>query len=248
VAPDDVLFVHGGMQSALRVAGETREQKMDTVIDALEAAVPEGALMLPTFTYSFCADEDFDVELSPSTVGMLSEHFRHRPGVRRTPEPIFSVAVQGPLPEDWERRVFAVGDVDCFGEDSVFAYLYVCNANLLFFGIGFEYCTFLYFVEQRLGVDYRYFKDFRGDVVARGDRTAVTASYFVRDIEAGVENSFLPLAEELRSRGLVSEARLPRGPRILRCRARDVHDVAVDKLREQPDYLLTRGHVQPPAA
>ncbi len=248
VEPHDVLFVHSSMLSSLRVEGATREEKMDTMLDALESVVPDGVLMLPTFTYSFCKDENFDVELSPSTVGALTEHFRRRPGVRRTPEPIFSVAIKGSLPDEWERRIFEVDDVDCFGEDSLFAYLHAVDAKLLFLGVGFEFCTFMYLVEERLSVPYRYMKQFCGAVIAQGRRTQVRADYFVRKLDAGVENNFLPLAEALRGRSLTAEARIARGPGLLCCGARAVHDLAVEKVRESPDYLLTRGHPQLPAA
>jgi len=241
VGPADVLFVHSGLQSALRVQGDTRQAKTETVLDALDAVVSDGVLILPTFTYSFCRGEDFDVERSPSTVGMLTEHFRRLPGVRRTAEPIFSCAIRGRLPDEWEDRLYAPRDGDCFGSDSVFAFLHEANAKILFFGVGFQFCTFVYRVEQQLGVPYRYMKDFRGEVISHGRRTSVTARYFVRDLGGGVENAFLPLGAELSARGLMHEHRIARAPRLLCCAVRDVHGVAVEKVHERPDYLLTRG-------
>lgn len=244
VRSDDTLYVHAGLQSALRVAGEGREEKMDTVLAALSAAVADGCLMLPTFTYSFCRDEPFDVAGSPSTVGMLTERFRSRAGVRRIPEPIFSTAVSGRIAPEWEARLFRIGDVDCFGEESVFAYLYEVDARLLFFGVSFEFCTFLHLVEQRLEVPYRYFKEFRGDVIAAGAVASTAARYFVRDLDQDVESSFLPLGADLLERGLAAETQIPRGPRLFATSARAVHDVAVERVRSRPDYLLARGHMR----
>ncbi len=241
VAPGDTLFVHAGMQGALRVAGRTREEKLDTVLDAFEATVPTGTLMLPTFTYSFCGGEDFDVAASPSTVGLLTERFRTRPGVRRTHEPLFSVAVRGALPADREAELFAAHDVSCFGERSVFAHLYEVDAKLVFFGVGFEFCTFLYLVEQREQVPYRYFKPFTGDVIDGDERTPVQASYFVRRLDQDVVNDFVPLRDELLARGLATELALERGPQIFSAPARAIADVATEMLRRDPDYLLTRG-------
>jgi aminoglycoside 3-N-acetyltransferase len=248
VRAGDVLFAHAGMQSALRVEGASRTEKMDTVLDAMRDAVgPDGVVILPTFTYSFCRGEDFDVDGSPSTVGMLTERARLRPGARRTAEPIFSVAIDGRLPAAWERRLFTPGDVDCFGEESVFAFLHAADARLLFFGVGFGFCTYLYLVEQRLRVPYRYAKPFSGDIVQNGVRTPATASYHVRDLDSGAENDFEPLGAELLRRGLAAERRIEKGPRLLCCGARDAHDVAVEKVREHPGYLLTRGHAAPVA-
>jgi len=199
--------------------------------------------MLPTFSYSFCEGEDFDVARTPSTVGMLTEHFRTRDGVRRTAEPIFSTAIEGPVPQPWLDRLEAVEDKDCFGEQSVFAYLWEVDAVLLFFGVGFEYCTYIYLVEQRQSVPYRWKKRFTGDVIGvHGVRTGVFADYLVRDLEADVVNDFGPLADELRARGALAEHRIPKGPRLRAVRARQVAAVATEMMQANPDYLLERGH------
>ena len=156
---------------------------------------------------------------------MLTEHFRRQPGVERTPEPIFSTAVHGPVAPEWRDRLFGVGDKNCFGEESVFAYLHEVDAVLLFFGVGFQYCTYLYLVEQRRSVAYRYTKRFSGSVVdAGGARTAVVADYLVRDLEADVVNDFEPLAAELQSRGHLAEHRHPARPAPC-CGARPGHRV-----------------------
>jgi aminoglycoside 3-N-acetyltransferase len=242
VSASDTLFVHAGMQGALRVEGATPAEKMDTVLAGFEACVPNGVLALPTFTYSFCRGESFDIDHSPSTVGGLTEHFRHKPDVRRTPEPIFSTAIRGEAPRAWEERLFAVGDKDCFGEDSVFAYLHAVDSKLLFFGVGFEYCTFIHRVEQYLGLPYRYMKDFSGDVVVQGSARPVTASYFVRDLESDVEDEFRPLARELEARGEARTMRLPKGPHLFVVGAQAVSEVAVEMVGRHPDFLLRRGH------
>ena len=240
VRPDDTLYVHSGMQGAVRMEGATREEKMDAVLAGLEGAVPSGRLMMPTYTYSFCNGEDFDVETSPSTVGMLTERFRTRPGVRRTYEPIFSSALTGELPAEWEQRLFTPRDVTCFGEESLFAHLYEIDAKLVFFGVDFEFCTFLYLVEQRREVAYRYMKEFRGDVIADGARTPVSANYYVRRLEENVRNTFAPLGDELIARGDAKTLRIPRGPSIIVASARATHDVAAEQLDRDPDYLLVR--------
>jgi aminoglycoside 3-N-acetyltransferase len=238
----DTLWVHAGLQTALKVAGATAADKVETVLSGLEQAVPDGRLVLPTFTYSFTRGATFDVASSPSTVGILSERFRGRSGVRRTADPIFSAAISGPLPGAWERRLLSVRDTDCFGEDSVFAFLRDVDARLLFLGVGFSYCTFVHHVEQRLAVPYRYFKAFEGTIVADGREQRTTARYFVRDLEADVEPFFEPLAEALVHAGAARRATLPRGPSVLVTSTRAVEAEAVRRVGEQPDFLLARGH------
>lgn len=243
VGPRDTLFVHSGLKGALRLAGATREEKLATLAGGLRAAVPDGVLIVPTFTYSFTgAGEPFDVRATPSTVGVLTEYVRTLPGVRRTTDPLFSCAVLGDLPGPWRERLLTVGDVDCFGPHSVFALLDEADAKLLFLGVDFELCTYVYRVEQRLGVPYRYFKDFRGTVVDGDEATAVTARYFVRDLESDVENTFTPLADDLEAAGAARRARLERGPELFVTSARAVDAEIERRIAENPDYLLRRGH------
>ena len=242
VRSDDTLWVHAGLQTALHMAGATAADKVDTVLSGLDESVPDGVLMLPTFTYSYTRGEEFDASSSPSTVGVLGERFRRRPGVRRTIDPIFSAAVRGALPPEWEHRLFTIGDTDCFGERSVFAYLRAVDAKLLFIGIGFAYCTFVYHVEQRLAVPYRYFKDFPGAIHADRTRVRTTARYFVRDLEADVENFFDPLEDALLGSGAARRATLAGGPSLLVASAHAIEAEAVRRVRADPDYLLRRGH------
>jgi aminoglycoside 3-N-acetyltransferase len=241
VEPHDTLFVHSDLRRCLTVAGRSREEKLDTIVGGIGDAVPAGTLIVPTFTYSLCEGETFDVERSPSTVGALTEHFRLLPAVRRTPDPIFSVAVRGELPEGWERRLFSVGDSDCFGAESVFAYLLESRAKLLFFGVGFESCTFVYHVEQRLGVPYRYFKEFRGLVRTDSEVVPVAARYFVRDLDGEVENDFAPLGRALVEGGLAVTASLPRGPELFLTDAPSVAATAAERVEADPDFLIRRG-------
>jgi aminoglycoside 3-N-acetyltransferase len=245
VEAGDTLWVHAGLQTALAMAGASPAEKVATVLRGLEQAVPDGTLMVPTFTYSFARGEPFDVDASPSTVGVLGEHLRRRPGVRRTADPMFSAAVRGPLPPAWSAGLFEARDTDCFGEDSVFAYLRTVDAKLLFLGVGLPYCTFVYHVEQRIRVPYRYFKVFTGTIRA-GDRTvATTARYYVRDLESDVENFFDPLADALLASGAARRTTLPRGPALLVTSARAVEAETVRRVRENPDFLLRRGHRAP---
>jgi len=242
VEPSDTLFVHADVRCALRVAGDSIERKVDTLIDALDAAVPRGVLAMPTFTYSFCRGEQFDVDATPSTVGLLSERFRRRPGVRRTVDPIFSAALRGTLPDAWERDLFEPGDQDCFGERSVFALLRESRAKLAFAGAGFEYCTFVHHVEQQLRVPYRYPKDFTGKVVSGGAAHDVRARYFVRRLDEDVETLLGPLGDALLAGGGARRAVLAGGLPLIVAEAAAVEAVACRRLADNPDFLLERGH------
>jgi len=243
VKPTDALFVHSDVRNCLRVAGATRDQKLDTIIEGLAEAVPDGALIMPTFSYSFCRNELFDVENTPSAVGVLTEHFRRRPGTRRTTDPIFSTAVMGSLPTAQEADLFAVGDKDCFGEHSVFAYLRQADAMQVC--LGTAACTFIHHVEQRARVPYRYFKDFRGVVAHGGTLSLTTARYFVRPLEDAFNATVYPLLARLHERGLAHTTRLARGPTLSATRSCAVEAMAIEAMQENPYFLTQRGHSHP---
>ncbi len=234
--PGDTLWVHSGLQRSGRVAGETREGKLGTIIEGLQANA--AALWMPTFTYSFTKGEEYEPAVTPSTVGQLTETFRGLAGVRRTLDPIFSAAVAGDAPA----HLFALADQDCFGSGSVFAHLAEADALLVFFDVSFELCTFIHHVEQGLGVPYRYFKDFAGQIVTDGTRTPMVARFFVRRLEQDVVTHLTPLWDSLVEAGLGRVASIPRGPTVRAVRARAVAAHAAERIAAEPDFLLARGH------
>jgi aminoglycoside 3-N-acetyltransferase len=248
VAKNDTLLVHSGLQGSGRIEGARARDKLDTIVRGLTGAVPDGTLLMPTFTYSFCRDEVFDRRASPSTVGLLTEHFRCLPGVRRTADPIFSCAVLGPVDPAWEEPLFAVGDKDCFGPASVFAYLLACGGRILFYDVGFAFCTFLHHVEQQLGVDYRYIKRFTGVVRDGAFEQGARADYLVRKLDQEVVPRFEPLEEVLLAVHGARRTTIPGGPTLLVVDCGAILEQARPALARNPDYLLRRGHAVGAAA
>jgi aminoglycoside 3-N-acetyltransferase len=238
----DAVFLHSDVRRCGRAEGRAPRDKLTTVLSGLATAVPDGALVLPTFTYSFTRGEPFDVAASPSTVGGLGEHFRTLPGVQRTPEPIFSTAIRGDLEPAWTERLMAVGDKDCFGPESVFAWLVERDGLIAFLDTPFQACTFVHHVEQRLAVAYRYRKVFEGEVIAGAERRHVRAHYLVRHLDQDVVTDAMPLWAELVKEGRTRSAQIERGPRLDAVRARDVLDVAQARMADNRDFLLERGH------
>lgn len=241
--PGDTLFVHSGLRQALKVDGRTREQKLTTIVTGLRGAVPEGALIMPTFSYSFTKGEDYDVDATPSTgVGVLPEFFRAQEGVRRTTDPLFSAAVAGRVLPEWEECLFGIRDVDSFGDGSVFAYLYEIDAKLVFFGVPATANTYVHHIEQRLAVPYRYSKEFRGRVTAGGSSGDVTASFYVRDLEGDVEVYLAPLGDDMLRSGRARATAMEGGPSVYVATARAIAEQCEEGVAANPDYLLRRGH------
>ncbi len=234
-----VIFSHVGMGFLGRPQGEVSADAAAFTIDRAFAEVlgEEGTLIVPTYTYSFCNDEEYDPQRTPSTVGHFTEWFRMRPGVLRSREPIFSVATRGAK----ARTLLDALPSDSFGEDSIYGRLLCADGILCNIGVGFRYATFVHFVEQSIGVPYRYKKIFHGNILEKGERKSMDVAYYVRSEEAGDDS--LPdlsrLEDDARRAGVLVEVPLGRGL-VTAISCRDFFTLAEAGIRKHPWYL-TRG-------
>lgn len=77
------------------------------------------------------------------------------PGAVRSRDPIFSVAGIGPD----VNKLFKELPVECFGPSCIYDQLKKANAYICNIGVGFQYATFVHYVEEKVGAPYR-FKNF----------------------------------------------------------------------------------------
>ncbi len=173
----DVLFVHSGISFGKLADGINRTEVKELLLSALEELGVK-TLIFPTFTFSFCNKEDFDVQKSRSSMGMLPEYVRSRPGVYRTDDPIMSVAIIG------DRTGFEhMTGISSCGEGGIFHQLHISGKKVkfLFLGTSVTKCfTFLHYVEEVMKVPYRYGREFRGKVIKDDQIEDKTVSVYVR--------------------------------------------------------------------
>jgi len=208
IRPGDVLFVHSDISVFGKLATANTEFLLGSLVRALKETVgPDGTIIMPTFTYSFCKGETYDPARTRSTVGALTEYFRNCPGVRRTIQPIFSVAI-------WGRRTDEFLDVgkDAFDENSIFGKLHRCRGKILIFGSPFaRSCTFLHYIEQAHGVPYRYIKSFRGKIRCGRSEYDDEYTFFVRYLDRDVVLDTSRLETYLLRKGLMNQVALGAG-------------------------------------
>jgi aminopeptidase-like protein/aminoglycoside N3'-acetyltransferase len=177
----DVVFLHVDF-AALGLSPEDDERWSATLLQILKSAVGDiGTLLVPTYTFSFCRREDYDPDVTPTAGGPWSptatflEYFRRQPGVRRSLDPIHSVAALGPA-------AHLVDDVapTCFGAESVFDRLKRAGAKICLLGLPLEEATFRHHVEEFVGVPFRYRKLFTGRVRQAGTWKRRGWVYYVR--------------------------------------------------------------------
>ncbi|MDR3255482.1 MAG: AAC(3) family N-acetyltransferase [Synergistaceae bacterium] len=206
-------------------------QFLNAFIGVLSSAVgPEGVLLMPAFTYSFCKGEPYDVQNTPSTVGSLTERFRQDAGVRRTRDPIFSFAVSG------GGDYLDISD-SCFGENSVFDKLYANGGKILFLGTDMGSATYIHYVEKKFGVPYRYDKIFGGTTIENGVARDASCTYFVRRL--GEKSVFSPeaLRKMLEESGNYNVSQFGAG-KITCVDARRCADSVIERLEKNPLCLL----------
>ncbi|MNE15214.1 SPBc2 prophage-derived aminoglycoside N(3')-acetyltransferase-like protein YokD [compost metagenome] len=144
------LLMHSSMKSIGEVEGGA-----DTVLDALSEYMQEGLLVLPTHTWSYINVDNprFEVESSPSCVGILPEIFRKRRNVIRSLHPTHSVAALG---ED--AASFAEGaerwDTPCH-QESPWGKLLDREATIILVGVDLRRNTFIHGIEEWVDIPGR---------------------------------------------------------------------------------------------
>ncbi|MBC7287889.1 MAG: AAC(3) family N-acetyltransferase [Armatimonadetes bacterium] len=145
VKPGMVLMVHASLSALGAVEGGPQ-----TVIEALlEAVGPDGTLAMPAMS----GDRIFDLENSPSSVGIISETFRKWPGVRRSLHPTHSACALGPqadyLVEGHINEPTAVGPGSPWGKLASLP-----NGYVLLMGVDQDRNTLLHHAEELVRAPY----------------------------------------------------------------------------------------------
>jgi aminopeptidase-like protein/aminoglycoside N3'-acetyltransferase len=170
--PGDIVFfqvshftlgpVEGG--SSGKAACEFLYSAMREVIGS------EGTILVPAFSFSFCRHEDFNPQTTPSVQGAWSssweflEYFRQLPAVARSADPIHSVSVLGPMAE----KLLTQLPNTSWGKDCLHERLMKAGGKICGIGVGLAEAPFLHYVEETVGVPFRYKKLFTGRIEQNG--------------------------------------------------------------------------------
>ncbi len=236
-AGHDILYVHTDISFGQPDPALGREGLLAALLETL-LDLGSGTLLMPAFTFSFCNGEDFDVRGSRSRMGALNEYLRKRPGALRSEDPLMSTALLGAK----THLVTAVGH-ESVGEGCTFDLLHrEPDAHFLFLGVRPSKCfTFSHYVEERLGVPYRYRRPFRGRVTA-ADGTGREDTYhlFVRykDVVPASDGAF---EAETVAAGLMAQR--PCGDAFLSAiDERTAYAVYEDRIRADVHYMLAQPY------
>lgn len=234
----DVIMIHSDVGTFGKLGTVLdRNQFLSEILAAfLDVISDQGTIIVPTYTYSFCKKEIYDVKNSISDTGVFSEYVRRRPECLRSEDPIFSHAGFGPVAHELLQDVGR----DCFGNNSFFDRFCKRNGRIVNFGKFFD-ITFIYYIEQEIGVSYRYMKQFTGQIQNKsGQLRSTTVNYYVRYLpEDGmdVEYDMSKLRDELERQGRLKRVLLG-SSHVLCSKAQDCFNVGCQMLRQNEYAFL----------
>ncbi len=246
----DTVFVHASLDTLGPAAAcATPDERAGLVLGALQDVLgPGGTIVAPTYTFSFCRQEVFDIGETPTPGGPWSasadflEYFRRHPGVLRSRDPIHSVAALGPNAGALVRDV----PPTCFGAGSVHDRLLQVGGKICLLGVGLGEATFRHFVEERVGVPFRFQKLFTGQIRDNGSVRKQGWAYYVRVLADNCAPDPSCLEELARREGVCRAAPVGRGE-VLAVDAPAYYALTVRELERDPWYTA-RGPAGDPVA
>lgn len=199
-APEaSVLYIHSGLNFGTPNPNIGRKELLGHLYDLI-ASLGVPTICFPTFTFSFCNGEDYNVQTSRSRMGALNEYVRGLPESVRSKDPLMSTVAVG-HDHDLVRNL----GKDSIGANSTFDKLHERGSGVkfLFFGVTVSDCfTYTHYVEERLNTPYRYNRAFSGRITDGGHSWLDTYRLFVR-YRGVVPSSSGLLESDLVRRGLL---------------------------------------------
>lgn len=232
VKPAGTLLVHSSMKAIGQVEGGA-----DTVLDALSEYMSEGLLILPAHTWSQINAEYniYDPATEQSCVGLLTNLFLKREGVRRSLNPTHSVAALGRDAGDYvtgeEKYDTPLHYGGCWWK------LYARDAQILFLGCSPKRNTFLHGVEEWNRIPNRLTEDYQHLKIRMPDGTLLDRPvhrHFTPDMD--VSENYDKIIPVMRAKGHVKSGRVGDAQSVL-IPARAAADITSALLGRNPDLF-----------
>ena len=230
VEEDDTLLVHSSYKSLGAVDGGPQ-----IVVNALEATLgPEGTLIMPTFNFDFNKGVPWDVRTTPSKMGVLTELVRKDPRAKRVFHPFYSFAILGKHAE----MLGSLRYKSSYERNSVFGKLRDLDGKIMVIGLSYtNSMTFFHHIEQMEGVNYRFLKQFTGEVTDEDGNTYTdTFEMLVRDIDKGVITEVDPMGELMEKTGIIKIRKIGEAD-VKLMKAHDVYEFTAREMKRDPHLL-----------
>lgn len=229
----DTLFIHSDIFFGKTPVDFNRREYMQVLFQVLNDLDVKN-IIVPTFTYSFCNNEVYDVKKSKTSMGALSEYFRKQLGRFRTMDPLLSLSVPETMKSEFDHvsaHSLGLGS----GLDVVHN---LKNVNFLFLGVPMGECfTYLHYIEKILDVPYRFDLPFEGEIIDYDDKvmrctqTIHTACFGVKP------KNFYHFEDYLEEQGKMRKRRL--GNKYVECVSEgDAYHEIIEMIERDINYFL----------
>jgi aminoglycoside 3-N-acetyltransferase len=206
------------------------------ILESLNFALgKDGNLFLPAFTYSFGVGKVYDITSSDGIkdMGLLSMS-AFNSSYLRTRDPMFSILMNG----SQSPTILAIAENCSNGPGSVFDMLLNMNVKILSINMGVG-TTLIHEIEFRNNVNYRYMKDFYGQVKDESSGALLRSKWksFVRNLEIrGSEANFKRLNKDFSLSKYWNTTSIGKGY-IGTYRISDMESFLEKKFKENTNYL-----------
>lgn len=155
-----ILIVHSSLKPIydLYDGKHTYAEITDKILHLFYKYFNPKTILIPAYTYSYTKSGVFHNNFTKSESGRFSEECRVNYNFFRTPNPVFSYLDT----ESYLKNISEIDHLDAFSERSVFGYLHHKDAVLVNMALEIFLATPIHYIEQMVGVEYRYFKNFPG--------------------------------------------------------------------------------------
>lgn len=237
----DTILIHSSMKAIGEVEGGA-----EGVLDVWMEYFSRGLLLLPTHTWAQMGEAHpvYDPDVEESCVGLLTNLFRKRPGVRRSLHPTHSVAAFGR-----EAASYVAGEENCntpCTPGGCYDRLRQAEGKILLVGVGHERNTFIHSVEEVLNVPNRLTAQpvTFWVVMPDGSRKQVYMRRHYNAMQPHISEDFVKLEQAYYDTGVAKKVRFGAADSIL-CDAKGVFEVTRHVLAPDPECLVTKAVIPP---
>jgi aminoglycoside 3-N-acetyltransferase len=187
---DDVVFIASDLT---RLAFNCMEKgevfDVDKFIDSFIAQVPNGSVVIPTFTDNLTQGVTFDVQKSKPNIGALPTAAFKRKEAYRTIDPFHSMAVWGRHVPLFKSSI----ENSTFGANSGFGLLHQLKAKMILIDVTIKQAfTYVHYCEEHEQAPWRKFVNHQMHIIDhQGAESLQEFRFYTR--KPGIINAFYPL-------------------------------------------------------
>ena len=173
----DILYIHTALNFGNPSKVLSKKEILQSLLDVLlELKVP--TLIFPSYTFSFCNNQGYNVQESKTPMGLLNDYIRKQDFAIRSIDPLMSNVLIGKNTE----LVTGIGKCSV-GQNSTFDLLHNSGLKVKFLFLGSilgDCFTYMHYIEEKLKVPYRYKRIFRGQITDLGNTYKDDYELYVR--------------------------------------------------------------------